>query len=104
MDALSAQDAVLGAYPALLAGLQGVVRPFRMAFAALRYKEKASDQLQILAILNRRLKEALRSMEEERERLAQARSKPTPRIGEARRSVCVAFRVPRRWRRSSTRP
>lgn len=102
-----------------------------------RYKEKASDQMQILAILNRRLKEAhkinvvylgsffrfksksslqvasvstdldplesrgprgilgwtwsslflhgtqaLRNMEEERERLILARTKPTPRIGE----------------------
>jgi len=47
-----------------------------------QYKEKASDQMQILAILNRRLKEALRNMEEERERLILARTKPTPRIGE----------------------
>lgn len=47
-----------------------------------QYKEKASDQMQILAILNRRLKEALRNMEEERQRFILARSKPTPRIGE----------------------
>lgn len=47
-----------------------------------QYKEKASDQMQILAILNRRLKEALCNMEEERQRFILARSKPTPRIGE----------------------
>ncbi|OLP81903.1 hypothetical protein AK812_SmicGene37503 [Symbiodinium microadriaticum] len=47
-----------------------------------QYKDKTSDQLQILAILNRRLKEALQEMEEERQRHIKARTKPTHRIGE----------------------
>eukprot|EP00913_Durusdinium_trenchii_P001725 g1596.t1 len=44
--------------------------------------QAAHHALRILAILNRRLKEALRNMEEERERFILARTKPTPRIGE----------------------
>ncbi|CAJ1362758.1 unnamed protein product [Effrenium voratum] len=51
------------------------------------YKEKTSDQLQILAILNRRLKEALRHMEQERQRHAEARAKPSPRIGEVEEEI-----------------
>ncbi|CAE7219090.1 unnamed protein product [Symbiodinium pilosum] len=47
-----------------------------------QYKDKTSDQLQILAILNRRLKEALQQMEEERQKHIKARTKPTHRIGE----------------------
>ncbi|CAE7428521.1 unnamed protein product [Symbiodinium natans] len=47
-----------------------------------QYKDKTSDQLQILAILNRRLKEALQQMEEERQKHIRARTKPTHRIGE----------------------
>ncbi|CAE7793761.1 unnamed protein product [Symbiodinium sp. CCMP2592] len=47
-----------------------------------QYKDKTSDQLQVLAILNRRLKEALQQMEEERQRHIKARTKPTHRIGE----------------------
>merc|ERR1712205_181842 len=45
------------------------------------YKVKTSDELQIQDILNKRRSEALRLMEDERQRHIQARTKPTPRIG-----------------------
>lgn len=45
------------------------------------YREKTSEELNIQAILNRRRSEALKLMEEERERHIKARTKPTKRIG-----------------------
>merc|ERR1711904_677818 len=45
------------------------------------FKSKTTHELQIQEILNKRRSEALRSMEEERERHIKARTKPTPRIG-----------------------
>mmetsp|Transcript_6241 Transcript_6241/g.14931 ORF Transcript_6241/g.14931 Transcript_6241/m.14931 type:complete len:380 (+) Transcript_6241:48-1187(+) len=46
------------------------------------YQQKTAAQIQILDTLNRRQCAALKSMEEERERHIQARTKPSPRIGE----------------------
>lgn len=57
------------------------LRNYEMKFS--EYRAKTTSELQIQDILNNRRSEALASMEEERQRHIKARTKPTPRIGDA---------------------